>query len=245
MKLDAMFFGSHPDDVELTSGGTVAKLTQRGYQIGIVDLTRGEAGTRGSAEIRDKEAAEAGKILGVTVRENLEFTDTQIANTRDNQLKIIRILRLYRPEIIFIPYWDDRHPDHVHSSHLCREAAFFSGLRRIESIHMGQAQDAFRPNQIIYCRARFDFSRESGYPFIVDISDTFALKMKAVDAYASQFHNINYATDEPVTHISTPEFLELIEVRARHFGSLIGARYGEPFLSREIFNLDDPIKFFS
>ena len=244
MKCDALFFGAHPDDVELTAGGTVARLTQLGYKTGIVDLTHGEAGTRGSGDLRDQEAENAGKVLGISVRINLHLPDTNIENTRENQLKIIKALRTFRPDVIFIPYWEDRHPDHGRASHLCREAAFYSGLRKIETAgDDGNPQDAFRPKRIVYCRARYEYAREHGFPFIVDISDTFHLKMKAVEAYASQFHNPSYQSDEPLTHISTPDFLQVIETKARHYGSLIDKKYGEPFLSREHFGIYDPVQF--
>ncbi len=243
MKLDAMFFGAHPDDVELTAGGTVARLSALGYRTGIVDLTRGESGTRGSASLREQEAENAAKILRVPIRVNLSLPDANIENTRDNRLKIIELLRLYRPDIVFIPYWEDRHPDHGRASHLCREAAFYSGLQKVETVFGNQPQSAFRPKRIVYCRARYEYAREHGFPFIVDISDTFHLKMKAVEAYASQFHNPNYRSDEPQTHISTPEFLEVIETKARYYGSLIDKKYGEPFLSREHFGVYDPLQF--
>lgn len=243
MKLDAMFFGAHPDDVELTAGGTVARLTQLGYVIGITDLTRGETGTRGNAELRLKEADEAAKILGVQVRYNLGYPDTDFFSTREKQIPVIEILRHHRPDIIFIPYWKDRHPDHERASRLCREAAFYAGLRKIETRYDGVTQNAFRPKRIIYCRARYAFDREDGFPFIVDITDTFHLKMKSVEAYASQFYNPTYQSDEPPTHISTPDFLDSIETKARYYGSLIDTRYGEPFLSREYFGIRDPLKF--
>lgn len=214
MKCDAMFFGAHPDDVELTAGGTVARLTQLGYKTGIVDLTHGEAGTRGSGDLRDQEAENAGKVLGISVRINLHLPDTNIENTRENQLKIIKALRTFRPDVIFIPYWEDRHPDHGRASHVCREAAFYSGLRKIETnADDGTNQESFRPKRIVYCRARYEYAREHGFPFIVDISDTFHLKMKAVEAYASQFHNPSYQSDEPLTHISTPAFFRLLRPR--------------------------------
>ena len=244
MKLDAMFFGAHPDDVELSAGGTVAKLVKLGHTIGICDLTRGEAGTRGTAEMRDKEAQDAAGILGVAVRENVGLPDTIFKNTYENQLEIIRIIRKYRPDFVFTQYWNDRHPDHIHASHLVREAAFYSGLSKTVTTDNGQPQKAFRPKRVIYYAARYEFSRAEGSNmFIVDISDTLEIKMKAMAAFASQFYNPDYKSGEPQTSISTPEFRETIENRARHFGSLIDKKYGEPFLTKEHFGVSDPIGF--
>jgi len=237
-----MFLAAHPDDVELTSGGTVAKLTSLGYKVGICDLTRGEAGTRGNADIRAKEADAAAKILGVSIRVNLKIPDTQIEINRDNQLKIIQVLRLYRPEYIFIPHWEDRHPDHMRASDLLREAAFYSGLLRIETHSDGKPQKAFRPKRTLFCAARYDFPRSAGTTIIVDISDTFEIKMKAMAAFSSQFYHPTYKSDEPSTFISTPEFRDTLEARGRHYGSLIDARYGEPFLSVEHLGVADPIR---
>lgn len=242
MTLDAMFLAAHPDDVELTAGGTVAKLTRLGYKVGICDLTRGEAGTRGNADLRDREAEEAAKILGVAVRVNLRIPDTQIEVNRENQLKIIEVLRKYRPEYVFIPYWEDRHPDHMRASDVIREAAFYSGLARIVTTENGQPQEAFRPKRTLFCAARYDFPRSAGTTIVVDISDTFDVKMKAMEAFSSQFYHPTYQSEEPQTFISTPEFREALEARARHYGSLIDARYGEPFLSVEHLGVSDPIR---
>jgi bacillithiol biosynthesis deacetylase BshB1 len=242
MILDVLFFGAHPDDVELTAGGTVAKLTRLNYRVGICDLTRGEAGTRGSAELRDREAEEAARLLGVAVRDNLSLPDAEFQNTPENRLHVIRILRKYRPDFVFAPYWDDRHPDHIHASDLVKESVFYSGLAKIVTDEDGQAQQAFRPKRVLYCPARYEFSKISGTMFIVDISDTFEIKMQAMAAFASQFYNPSYANPEPPTYISTPEFREAIEARARHFGALIDCRYGEPFLSKEYIGIHDPIR---
>ncbi|NUM79947.1 bacillithiol biosynthesis deacetylase BshB1 [bacterium] len=239
MKLDALFFGAHPDDVELSAGGTVAKLCKMGYKIGICDITRGEAGTRGSAEIRDKEAQEAAKILGAVARVNLNVPDTNIENNRENQLKVIQVIRRYTPDFVFTQYWDDRHPDHMHSSQLIRESAFYSGLEKIVTEDHGLTQKHFRPSRVIYYAAWFGFAPS----FIVDISDTFEIKMQAMSAFASQFYDPNYKSNESQTNISTPEFREAIQVRAQHFGSLIAKKYGEPFLTKENIGTNDPIKF--
>lgn len=241
-KLDVLFFGAHPDDVELTSGGTVVVLTRLGYAVGICDLTRGEAGTRGSAELRDAEAAESSRILGITVRENLAMPDTLFENNRANQLKVIETLRAHRPDFVFAPYWDDRHPDHVHASDLVKESFFYSGLSKIATTRDGRPQEAFRPQRLLFCPARYEFSKISGTMFIVDISDTFEEKMKAMEAFSSQFYHPAYQSDEPATHISTPAFRAGIEARARYYGALINVRYGEPFLSKEYIGVQDPLR---
>lgn len=240
--LDALFFGAHPDDVELTAGGTVAQLTRLGYRVGICDLTRGEAGTRGNAELREREAEESSRILGLAVRENLGLPDTQIENVRPHQLRVIETIRRHRPEVVFAPYWDDRHPDHIHASELVRESVFYAGLAKISTTDQQVQQEAFRPPRLLYCPARYEFSKISGTMIIVDISDTFELKMKAMAAFSSQFYNPDYRGDEPVTHISTPAFHSMVEARARYYGGLIGARYGEPFLSKEYIGVQDPLR---
>ncbi|MCK5573296.1 MAG: bacillithiol biosynthesis deacetylase BshB1, partial [Bacteroidetes bacterium] len=145
MKLDVLAIGAHPDDVELASGGTVAKLVKQGRKVGIVDLTRGELGTRGSREIREKEAAAATRALGADVRENLELPDGDIVNNAENRVKLIRLIRRYQPEILLFPYSVDRHPDHENANVLCREAWFHAGLTRIETLDNGEPQKAFRP----------------------------------------------------------------------------------------------------
>ncbi|MCB0832313.1 MAG: bacillithiol biosynthesis deacetylase BshB1 [Bacteroidetes bacterium] len=244
MKLDVLFFGAHPDDVELSAGGTVAKLVKLGYQVGICDLTRGEAGTRGSAELRDKEARDAATILGVSERVNCNLPDTVFKNTRENQLKVIEIIRKYQPEFVFVHYWNDRHPDHIHASDLVRESTFYAGLPKIETAISGKPQAAFRPRRIIYYAARYEFSRTDGSAFVVDITDTFQTKIKAMEAFSSQFYNPAYQSEEQDTYISTKEFRGVIESRARHYGSLIDAPYGEPFLTQEHLSVPDPIDFF-
>lgn len=244
MKLDALFFGAHPDDVELSAGGTVAKLVALGHKVGICDITRGEAGTRGNAELREREAAEAAKILGVEVRENLGLPDTIFQNDRPNQLKAIQVIRKYRPDYVFCQYWVDRHPDHGHASDLIREASFYSGLTKIETSENGKAQSPFRPLKVVYYAARHEFSRLDGHTFVVDISDHLETKMKAMEAFASQFYNPDYRSEEPATYISTPEFRQTIRDRAAYYGSLIDSRYGEIFLVKENMSVSDPIGFF-
>lgn len=236
MELDALAFGAHPDDIELTCGGTIIKLGAMGYKTGVIALTRGELGTRGSVEIREQEFEDAGKMLGLAAHKMLDIPDGNVSLNEENKLKVIREIRRYRPKIVFAPYWQVRHPDHGHASHLVREAAFFSGLKKIDT-----GQEAFRPNKIIYYPGRFEFQPS----FIVDVSDYHDQKVKAIQAYKSQFHNPEkekYGDEE--TNISTPQFLEAIITRSKQYGSYIGVEYGEPFLVREPMRLDDPVVFF-
>jgi bacillithiol biosynthesis deacetylase BshB1 len=233
MKLDMLAFAAHPDDIELTCGGTIIKLVCKGYQIGIIDLTQGELGTRGNAEIRQKEASTAADIMGVKIRENLGIPDGNIEINMKNRLHIIKIIRRYKPCLIFLPYWKGRHFDHIHCSHLVSEAAFYAGLSKIET-----EQRAYRPLRLIYYMIRHDFRPT----FIVDISDYFEDKLKAIRAHESQF-TTSVAPGEPFTAMNSPEFLRGIETRARYYGSFIGVDYGEPFYMKEILKLDDPIEF--
>jgi bacillithiol biosynthesis deacetylase BshB1 len=233
MKLDMLVFAAHPDDIELTCGGTIIKLANEGYHIGIVDLTQGELGTRGDAEIRQKEANKAADIMGIKIRENLGYPDGNIEINMKNRLKIIKIIRNYMPCLVFLPYWKGRHFDHIHCSNLVSEAAFYAGLSKIET-----GQKAFRPLRLIYYMIRHDFRPT----FIIDVSNYFEDKLKAIQAYESQF-NTFVAPGEAFTPMNSPEFLRGIETRARYYGSFIGADFGEPFYMKEIIKLDDPIEF--
>ncbi len=236
MKLDVLAFGAHPDDIELTCGGTIARLGAMGYKTGVVALTQGELGTRGTRDIREQEFEAAGKVLGLSVHKMLDIPDGQVAVTEESKLKVIREIRNYQPSLVLAPYWKVRHPDHGHASDLVREAAFFAGLKKIET-----GQTAFRPNKVIYYASRFEFKPS----FIVDISDFHEQKVAAIQAYKSQFHNPGKAAfGEEETNISSPEFLEAIITRAKQYGSYIGVQYGEPFLVREPMQLNDPVDFF-
>jgi len=234
MKLDLLAFAAHPDDIELTCGGTIIKLARKGYQIGIIDLTQGESGTRGDIKSRKKEAEKAAEIMGVTLRKNLGFSDANIEIDQRSRLKIIQIIRHYRPGIIFLPYWEGRHFDHINCSHLVSQAAFYSGLAKIQT-----GEEAYRPLRLIYYMVRHEF-RPS---FIVDISDYFADKMRAIKAYESQF-SPSVIPEEPSTALNLPAFLRGIELRARYYGSFIGVEYGEPFYVKEALELEDPLEFF-
>ncbi len=234
--LDVLAFGTHPDDLELCCGGTLILLASRGYCVGAVDLTRGELGTRGSTEIRAQETAEANKILRVCLRENLGIPDGNIEKSQENLRRVIQVLREHRPRLILAPFWQERHFDHIHGSELVAEAAFYSGLAKIDT-----GQECFRPFRVLYYMGRIGF-RPS---FVVDISDTFEDKMRALCSYRSQFHSGDTNnTDGPETLISTPYALQVIETMARHYGAMIGAPHGEPFLTREVLEISDPAAFF-
>lgn len=223
MKLDILAFGAHPDDVELGCGGTIAKELHLGKKIGIVDLTRGELGTRGSAEIRDKESAKAAEILGVTVRENLKMRDGFFKNDEEHQLKVIKMIRKYKPEIVLCNAVDDRHIDHGKGSKLVSDACFLSGLRRIETYHDGQVQEVWRP-KVVYHYIQW---KNIEPDFVVDITGFQNKKVEAIMAYDSQFFNPD--TNEPVTPIATKNFLDSINYRAQDLGRLIGTDFGEGF----------------
>ncbi|WP_435577898.1 bacillithiol biosynthesis deacetylase BshB1 [Gilvibacter sp.] len=223
MKLDILAIGAHPDDVELGCGATLAKEIASGKKVGILDLTRGELGTRGTPEIRDQEAKAAAKILGAVVRENIAIPDGFFTNSKENQLKIIEVLRKYQPDIVLCNAVDDRHIDHGKGSKLASDACFLSGLRRIETTHNGEAQQAWRP-KLVYHYIQW---KNLEPDFVVDVSDYIEKKQKAVFAYTSQFFDPN--SDDPSTPISSSNFKESISYRARDLGRLIGVEYAEGF----------------
>ncbi|MBS1786421.1 MAG: bacillithiol biosynthesis deacetylase BshB1 [Acidobacteria bacterium] len=232
-QLDVLAIAAHPDDVELSVGGTLIKLAEMGYRTGILDMTRGEAGTRGTPEIRRQEAAQAAEILGVAVRENLELPDAHIWPNEDSRVKLVRMLRTLRPRILFTQHCDDPHPDHAHTAQLVREAMHIAGLAKYDS---EAEQERWRPN----CVAHFLFPRTVAPTFIVDISAQSERKWNAIKAHASQF--FNPSSDEPQSRVSTAAFLREIEARDRYFGALIGAEHGEAFLIREALNVNDPVE---
>lgn len=222
-----MAFGAHPDDVELTCGGTVAKLAQNGRSVGIIDLTQGELGTRGTKSIRKAEAAEAAKVLGVAFRDNLRMRDGGIEISKKNMTKIIEVLRTYRPEVILFPHWLERHPDHEHAHRLCKQAWFYAGLEKITTRANGRKQEPFRPRKYYHFMQKYEFQPS----FIVDVSEVYEVKTKSLYAYRSQFHNPK--SEERETMLSSKLFLDSIKARDLHYGSLISAEYGEPFFSIE------------
>ena len=223
MKLDILAVGAHPDDVEMSCGATLAKEISLGRKVGILDLTRGELGTRGSAEIRDEEAKAAGAILGVSFRHNLEFADGFFENNAVTQLEIIKILRKYRPEIVLCNAVHDRHIDHGKGSRLVSESCFLSGLPKIETLHEGNHQKAWRPKQVYHYIQWKDLKPD----FVVDVTGYMETKLKAVFAYKSQFYDPN--SNEPDTPISSKNTMESLSYRNRDLGRLIGTEYGEGF----------------
>ncbi len=232
MNIDVLVFAAHPDDAELAMGGTIARLSKENFKIGIIDLTRGELGTRGSAETRQKEAFEAAIILKTALRENLDIPDGNIAVNKDNLLKVIMVIRKYRPKIIFAPYFNDRHPDHIDTGLLIKRAMFSTGLVKIKTFDREVPQNAYRPEKLFYYMQTYSFKPS----FIVDISETFELKMQAISCFSTQFHNPK--SIEPETFISRPQFMNYIESRAVYYGFQIGKNYGEAFYCEEDIELD-------
>lgn len=233
MHLDVLAFGAHPDDVEISAAGSVARLVAEGRKVGIVDLTRGELGTRGSAAIRDEEAARAAQILGVSVRENLNLPDGFFQGDKDSILKAVDVIRQYRPSLVLCNAPSDRHPDHGRGAALIHQACFLAGLPKIESNYA-----AHRPALVLnYVQ---DFFIE---PNVVwDVSDYMELKMESLGAYASQFYNPQ--STEKATPISGPEFLEHIKGRALQFGRYIGVKYAEGFVCSRPIGTQDIMTLF-
>lgn len=226
MKLDVLAFGAHPDDVELSCAGTLASQIDIGLKCGIVDLSRGELGTRGTAETRLQEAEAAAKALGVEVRENLGFMDGFFKNDREHQLAVVHVIRKYQPEIVMANAPSDRHPDHGRAAELVKEAAFLAGLRMISTEENGQEQEAYRP-QLLLHYIQFQNLKPN---FIVPFNQTaLEKKLAAIRAYRSQFYNPD--SKEPETVISSENFLDSVEYRARDMGRLIGRDFGEGFIS--------------
>ena len=231
--VDILAFGAHPDDVELSCGGTLLVAKAQGQSTGIVDLTFGELGTRGTKESRLKESTKAQEILGVTFRENLGFSDGFINDSMESKLEVIRAIRSARPQIVLANAVKDRHPDHPQAAKLVREAAFLSGLVKIETRDgQGNIQQAHRP-KAVYHYIQSDYIEPS---FVVNISDFWEKKWEAIMAYSTQFHSINaedksFENADKKTFISTPTFLEMLKGRHAEFGNLIGANYAEGFVS--------------
>jgi bacillithiol biosynthesis deacetylase BshB1 len=223
MKLDILVFGAHPDDVELSCGATIAKEISLGKKVGIVDLTRGELGTRGSAELRDKEATDAAGILGVSVRENLRFRDGFFVNDEAHQLEVIKMIRKYQPDIVICNAVDDRHIDHGKGSKLVSDACFLSGLIKIETKIGNDSQNAWRPKQVYHYIQWKNITPD----FVVDVTGFIDKKVESLMAYKSQFYDPD--STEPVTPIATKNFKESIHYRAADLGRLIGTEYAEGF----------------
>jgi len=223
IKLDILAIGAHPDDVELGCSATIAKEISRGKKVGVLDLTRGELGTRGSAEIRDKEAASAAEILGLTIRENLGFKDGFFVNDEDHQKAVIEIIRKYQPEVVLCNAVQDRHIDHGKGSQLVSDACFLSGLRKIETSFDLKVQEAWRPKQV-YHYIQWENLKPD---FVVDVTGFMDIKLKAVKAYSSQFYDPD--SNEPVSPISSKNFLDSISYRASDLGRIIGKESAEGF----------------
>ncbi|WP_310558954.1 bacillithiol biosynthesis deacetylase BshB1 [Flavobacterium sp.] len=223
MKLDILAFGAHPDDVELGCSGTIAKEIALGKKVGIIDLTRGELGTRGSVEIRNQEAAAAAKILGVSVRENLDMRDGFFVNDEEHQLQVIKMIRKYRPEVVICNAIEDRHIDHGKGSKLVSDACFLSGLIKIETEIDGIKQEAWRPKLVYHYMQWKNLTPD----FVVDISGFNDKRVESILAYSSQFYNSN--STEPETPIASKNFLESLNYRPKDLGRLIGTDYAEGF----------------
>jgi len=234
-KLDILVLTVHPDDAELGCGGTIAKQIAMGRKVGLVDLTRGELGTRGTPEIRKAEADAAAIILGLLVRENLGMRDGFFQNDESHQRKVIYALRKYRPEIVITNALHDRHPDHGRAGELVNDAVFLAGLRKIETSEDGVNQAPHRPRLVLQL-IQDDYIKPD---IIVDISDYWDRKIAAIKAYRSQFFDESYQATEPETYISKPDFLEYIEARSREYGKYIGARHAEGFTCRRLLGVDD------
>ncbi|MDB4047809.1 bacillithiol biosynthesis deacetylase BshB1 [uncultured Polaribacter sp.] len=225
MKLDILAFGAHPDDIELGCGATIAKEVSLGKKVGIVDLTRGELGTRGSAELRMIEANNAAKVLGVSVRENIGFADGFFTNDKKHQLEIIKMIRKYQPDIVLCNAIDDRHIDHGKGSKLVSDACFLSGLVKIETELDGKQQDKWRPKRVYHYIQWKNIEPD----FVIDVTGFINKKQAAVLAYSSQFYDPN--SKEPESPITSKTFIESINYRARDLGRLIGVEYAEGFTS--------------
>jgi bacillithiol biosynthesis deacetylase BshB1 len=232
MKLDLLAIAAHPDDVELTCGGTLIKMAQMGYKTGALDLTRGEMGTRGSPETRLREAARAARIMGLQMRANLGLADARLEVNERNKLAVAAKIREWQPNTVILPYWEGRHPDHYNASRLAYEGCFLAGLRQL-----GISGEAFRPFKILYATAYDESVRPS---FAVDITSQFEQRRRAILTYESQFRPKKRPRHSKV-HIPLDTLEERINVTSRHYGRMIGVRYAEPFLVREIMQVDDVV----
>jgi bacillithiol biosynthesis deacetylase BshB1 len=242
-KIQVLAIAVHPDDVELGCSGTLMMEKIHGKSIGVVDLTRGELGTRGTADLRSQEANNASHIMGLDIRENLGMADGFFENSEENKRKIIRIIRLFRPEIVLASALEDRHPDHGRAGNLISDSCFLSGLRKISTKDDGgREQEQWRPKYV------FHIIQDRFYQpdFVYDITPVFDRKLDAIKAYSSQFYSTSYDKDEPQTYISGPEFLDSIIGRAQMLGKMIGVKYAEGFISEKMIGvskLDSFVQF--
>ena len=233
MKLDILAISAHPDDVELSCGGTILKHISLGKKCGILDLTQGELGTRGNAELRLIEAANAAKILGVGIRDNLKMADGFFKNDKEHQLEIIKKMREYQPEIILCNAVSDRHPDHARAAQLISEACFYSGLRRVETELNGAKQEAWRPKAVYH----YIQDRQLKPDFVVDVTAFADKKMEAIQAFRSQFYDPN--STEPISPISVKNFLDVIKGKMVVFGRDIGVDFAEGFNVERTIGVDN------
>lgn len=233
MKLDVLAFAAHPDDVEISSGGTVAKLVAAGKKVGIIDLTKGELGSRGSGEIRLEEAKAASEVLGLSARHNLGLADGFFEDSDTTQLLVIEQIRKYRPDVILCNSVTDRHPDHGRASEVVSRASFLSGLRKVETFEDGNPQEFWRAKAVYHYIQDYHIEPD----FVVDVTDHFDKKMEAIRAFASQFHDPN--SSEPQTPISGDDFFDFLKSRAMQLGRPIGVKYAEGFTSERYVGVDD------
>ncbi|HCX20848.1 MAG: bacillithiol biosynthesis deacetylase BshB1 [Flammeovirgaceae bacterium] len=234
MKINILAIAAHPDDVELSCAGTLIAHKDKGYTTGVIDLTRGEMGTRGTPEQRIEEATEAGKIMGLSVRENMEFEDAFFTNDKAHQMALIQKIRKYQPDIVITNTTYDRHPDHARGAQLVEEACFKAGLAKIETLNsQGDPQKPWRPKKVYYVIQSTSLSPN----FFVDISTAQERKMEAIRAYGSQFFDPN--SKEPETYIAKPEFMNMVESRAVEYGHRIGVKYAEGFITKEFIGVKD------
>jgi bacillithiol biosynthesis deacetylase BshB1 len=238
MKLDILAVGVHPDDVELGCSGTLMKHIDLGYKVGILDLTKGELGTRGNVKTRMKEVAAATKLMKLHVRESLDFADGFFTNDKKHQLETIKLIRHYQPNIVFANAPYDRHPDHGRSAQLVRDACFYAGLAKVETKYKGDKQKAFRPKAVYH----YIQALHAEPDFVVDITDYFPRKVEVIKAFKSQFYNPG--SKDPQTFISSPQFMEFVRARAIHFGVPAGVAYAEGFTAARFVGVEDVTKLF-
>lgn len=232
--VDVLAFGAHPDDIELGCAGTLLRLQSLGYKVGIVDMTRGEKGTRGTSEERKLEAAAALEILGFSFRENLDLGDQHLRDSHDRRVKVVECIRRHKPKLVLTHYPEDRHPDHEGAGKLVKQAMFLAGAGNFEA-----QGEIHTPKRLIYWLSHWVFEPS----FYVDISDFYERKLKAAHCFTSQFHNPD--STEPPTYISSPEFWDHVEARFRYFGDQIRVKYAEGFIMRDPIKIDDPLKQFA
>lgn len=233
IRIDALAFSPHPDDAEMGCGGLLLKLKDKGYSTGIVDLTRAELSTNGSLETREKETKEASGILGLDVRENLELEDANIKNDLESRLKVIDVIRKYRPALVLVPFWRDRHPDHENSYKLLKDSIFISGLKKFKT-----KRENHRPYVVISYMLHYEFKPS----FIVDISQHYKKKFSAVAAYKSQFYSD--MKKRAITYIASKYFFDIINSRHQCSGLKVRSEYGEPYYIESDIRIDDPLEFF-